>query len=76
VLKGELGFEGFVVSDWAAIDQIDPDFAVCVERSINAGIDMVMVPFDLARFMDTLEAAVERGAVPLERASTTPSGAS
>ncbi|MFU8888848.1 MAG: glycoside hydrolase family 3 N-terminal domain-containing protein [Trueperaceae bacterium] len=67
VLKGELGFEGFVVSDWAAIDQIDGDHAVCVERSINAGIDMVMVPFEWLRFMDTLEAAVERGAVPLER---------
>jgi beta-glucosidase len=67
VLKGELGFEGFVVTDWAAIDQIDPDFDVCVERSINAGVDMVMVPFDHQRFMDALEAAVERGAVPEAR---------
>jgi beta-glucosidase len=67
VLKGELGFEGFVVSDWAAIDQLHDDLAVCVERSINAGIDMVMVPFDWRRFMDLLEAAVERGDVPLER---------
>ena len=67
VLKGELGFEGFVVTDWAAIDQIDPDLDVCVERSINAGIDMVMVPFDPQRFMDALEAAVERGAVPEAR---------
>ncbi len=63
VLKGELGFEGFVVTDWAAIDQIEPDFDGCVERSINAGIDMVMVPFDHQRFMDALEAAVERSAV-------------
>jgi beta-glucosidase len=67
VLKGELGFEGFVVTDWAAIDQLHDDFAVCVERSINAGIDMVMVPFDHQRFMDTLEAAVEGGTVPPER---------
>ena len=67
VLKGELGFEGFVVTDWAAIDQLHDDFSVCVERAVNAGIDMVMVPFDHQRFMDTLEAAVERGAVPLER---------
>lgn len=63
VLKGELGFEGFVVTDWAAIDMIDPDFDVCVERSINAGIDLVMVPFEWRRFMDALEAAVARGAV-------------
>ncbi|MDF1521250.1 MAG: glycoside hydrolase family 3 N-terminal domain-containing protein [Trueperaceae bacterium] len=67
VLKGELSFEGFVVSDWAAIDQLDPDYEACVERSVNAGIDMVMVPFDWRRFMDALEAAVERGAVPLAR---------
>lgn len=67
VLKGELGFEGFVVTDWEAIDQIDDDYAACVERAINAGIDMVMVPFDYARFIDTLEAAVLSGAVPVER---------
>lgn len=67
VLKGELGFSGFVVTDWEAVDQIDDDFASSVEQAINAGIDMVMVPFDYARFIDTLEEAVLRGAVPLER---------
>ena len=67
VLKGELGFAGFVVSDWAAIEQIDPDHDTCVEQSINAGVDMIMVPFDWLRFMDALEAAVARGAVPLAR---------
>ena len=44
VLKGELGFKGFLVSDWAAIDQISPDFKTDVEQSINAGLDMVMIP--------------------------------
>lgn len=63
VLKGELAFAGFVVSDWEAIDQIDPDFSVCVERSINAGLDMVMVPFRFERFMDTLQTLVESGRV-------------
>lgn len=56
-----------MVTDWEAIDQIDDDYAACVERAINAGIDMVMVPFDYARFIDTLEAAVLSGAVPAER---------
>ncbi|MGE5430064.1 MAG: glycoside hydrolase family 3 protein, partial [Syntrophomonadaceae bacterium] len=37
VLKKELGFKGFLVSDWAAIDQITPDFKKDVELSINAG---------------------------------------
>ena len=44
VLKGELGFKGFLVSDWAAIDQISPDYKTDVETSINAGLDMVMIP--------------------------------
>ena len=45
VLKGELGFQGFLVSDWAAIDQISPDYKADVEKSINAGLDMVMIPY-------------------------------
>jgi beta-glucosidase len=44
VLKGELGFQGFLVSDWAAIDQISPDYKKDVEISINAGLDMIMIP--------------------------------
>jgi beta-glucosidase len=44
VLKGELGFKGFVVSDWAAIDQLDDDYKKCIEKSVNAGLDMVMIP--------------------------------
>jgi beta-glucosidase len=45
VLKGELGFKGFLVSDWAAIDQLSPDYKSDVERSINAGLDMIMIPY-------------------------------
>jgi len=44
VLKGELGFQGFLVSDWAAIDQLSPNFKADVENSINAGLDMIMIP--------------------------------
>jgi beta-glucosidase len=44
VLKGELGFAGFLVSDWAAIDQLSPDFKADIEQSINAGLDMIMIP--------------------------------
>ena len=54
VLKGELGFAGFVVSDWAAIDQLDGQTgftAAEVADSINAGIDMVMVPNDYKTFL-------------------------
>jgi beta-glucosidase len=44
VLKNELGFKGFLVSDWAAIDQLSPDYKTDVETSINAGLDMIMIP--------------------------------
>jgi beta-glucosidase len=68
VLKGELGFAGFVVSDWAAIDQIHPDdYAASVVAAINAGIDMNMVPGAFISFIDILRSAVESGDVPIER---------
>ncbi len=44
VLKNELGFKGFLVSDWAAIDQLSNDFKSDIEQSINAGLDMIMIP--------------------------------
>ena len=44
VLKNELGFKGFLVSDWAAIDQLGPDYKSDIEKSINAGLDMIMIP--------------------------------
>ncbi|MGA2066954.1 MAG: glycoside hydrolase family 3 N-terminal domain-containing protein [Thermoguttaceae bacterium] len=44
VLKGELGFQGFLVSDWAAIDQLSDNYKQDIEQSINAGLDMIMVP--------------------------------
>jgi beta-glucosidase len=44
LLKGELGFQGFVISDWAAIDQLSSDYKTAIEISINAGVDMVMIP--------------------------------
>jgi beta-glucosidase len=67
VLKNELGFSGFVVSDWMAVDQIDEDFATAVAAAINAGVDMVMVPFEYHRFITTVVDVVESGRVPLER---------
>ncbi len=44
VLKGEMGFQGFLVSDWAAIDQLGADYKTDVEKSIDAGLDMIMIP--------------------------------
>jgi beta-glucosidase len=67
VLKGELGFQGFIVSDWMAIDQLDPDFYTAVVLAFNAGLDMNMVPHYYRPFITTLTAAVEKGDVALAR---------
>jgi len=67
VLRGELGFDGFIVSDWEAVKDVAPDYADAVVLAINAGIDMNMVPYDYAGFIDTLTAAVNSGEVTMER---------
>ena len=67
VLKGELGFDGFVVTDWMGIDQLDANYERAVARAINAGLDMVMVPIEYRRFIMALTALVEAGEVPQAR---------
>lgn len=73
VLKGELGFKGFLISDWAAIDQISKDYKKDVEVSINAGLDMIMVPYgpgqtnNYVDFITALKELVNEGKVPQSR---------
>jgi beta-glucosidase len=67
VLKGELGFTGFLISDWQAVDQIPGSYNQAVATSINAGLDMVMVPYDYKTFIAALRQAVQSGAVPQAR---------
>ncbi len=67
VLKGEMGFQGFLVSDWMAVHQLDRDFYTAVVSAINAGVDMVMVPFDFKSFITTLMLAVHNGDVSMAR---------
>jgi beta-glucosidase len=67
VLKGELGFTGFVVSDWAGVDQVDPDYDTAVAHAITAGIDMVMVPSDGMRFQSALQAGLIDGTIDPDR---------
>jgi beta-glucosidase len=63
ILKQELGFEGFLISDYNAIGQIDPDFKKSIETSINAGMDMAMEPSDYQRFIALLTELVKEGRV-------------
>ena len=67
VLKGELGFEGFLISDWMAVQQIDRDFYTGIVASINAGLDMIMVPYDFKTFITEITRAVEAGDIPMAR---------
>jgi beta-glucosidase len=67
LLKGELGFTGFIISDCAGIEQVDPDYYTAVVTSINAGVDMDMCPANHITFMGTLRQAVDAGDVTQER---------
>jgi len=61
VLIDEMWFDGFIVSDWGGADQITNDYYEAIVTSINAGVDMNMVPYDYRRFIDTMLEAVENG---------------
>lgn len=73
VLKKELGFEGVVVTDWQDIenvykrDKIVSSYKEAIMLSINAGIDMAMIPYDYKTFCDDLIALVRENKVPVER---------
>ncbi len=67
VLKGELGFGGFLVSDWQGIDQLPGAYHSDVVTAINAGLDMIMVPSDYKAFIAELTKAVNAGEVPQAR---------
>jgi beta-glucosidase len=73
LLKQELGFRGFVVSDWAAIDQLDGDYKSAIATAVSAGVDMAMIPNgpgqknSYADFINLLKELVHDGKVPESR---------
>ncbi len=73
VLKGELAFQGFLISDWAAIDQLSPDYKHDIGQAINAGLDMVMIPYgpghpnNYVQFITDLKELVAEHKVPESR---------
>jgi beta-glucosidase len=67
VLKGDLGFDGFVVSDWNAIEQVPGCSKSRCAQAINAGVDMIMVPEDWKAFIENTVADVNSGAIPMAR---------
>ena len=74
VLKNELKFDGIVVSDWAGINEINSDYKTSIIESINAGMDMIMVPGSLNpddhSYDDFIRLAIEstkEGSIPMRR---------
>jgi beta-glucosidase len=72
VLKNEMGFEGFIVSDWEDIkrlydrDRVADSPKEAVRMAVMAGVDMSMVPYDFSFYEHLLE-LVNEGAVPMTR---------
>ncbi len=67
VLKGRLGFSGFIISDWDGTDYLHEDYAEAVALGANAGIDMFMVSVEWRKCLAALREHVESGRVPMAR---------
>ncbi|XWS08176.1 hypothetical protein CRYUN_Cryun41cG0057500 [Craigia yunnanensis] len=70
-LKNTLKFKGFVISDWQGLDRITSpphlNYTYSVQAAIQAGIDMVMVPFNHTEFVDDLTYLVNSKVIPMDR---------
>lgn len=67
VLKGQLGFTGFVISDWNGVGQVDGCTNASCAQAINAGMDMIMAPEDWRELLDNTIAQVKAGEIPQAR---------
>ncbi|NMO32525.1 glycosyl hydrolase [Streptomyces sp. GMY01] len=67
VLKGRMGFDGFVISDYNALDQLPGAYPAQVTASVNAGVDMMMVPYSYTQFTSTLIDEVKAGRISEKR---------
>jgi beta-glucosidase len=67
VLKDRMGFDGFVISDYNATDQLPGDRAAQVRAAVNAGVDMMMVPYSYKEFSTTLADEARAGRVTGKR---------
>ncbi|HZI20821.1 MAG TPA: glycoside hydrolase family 3 N-terminal domain-containing protein [Pyrinomonadaceae bacterium] len=67
ILKQEMGFEGFLISDYNAIDELPGDYKTQIEVSTNAGMDMFMIPERYQEFYALLLELAREGRVPMSR---------
>lgn len=67
ILKNELGFSGFIVSDWYGVYEIETSKYNSLVRAVNAGVDMVMTPFEYKDFISNIQEALIKGDIAKER---------
>lgn len=67
-LKGELGFNGFVVSDWYGVYEFSGVSSYRANvKTINAGTDMAMLPYEYKGFIKNVRKAVKHGDISEDR---------
>ena len=68
ILKNDFGFEGFIISDWDALEKCSgADLYENVVLSVNAGIDMLMEPTHYDECIECIIEAVNNGDITEER---------
>ena len=67
LLKNELGFQGIVLSDFDALEQLGPDYKTNIATSVNAGMDLIMVSNRYQETYNNLLALAREGRVPQSR---------
>ncbi|MFG2931774.1 glycoside hydrolase family 3 N-terminal domain-containing protein [Streptomyces achromogenes] len=67
VLKDRMGFDGFVISDYNAVDQLPGDLPTRVRTAVNAGVDMMMVPSSYKEFSTALIDEAKAGRITRKR---------
>lgn len=67
VLKGRMGFDGFIVGDWNGHAQIPGCTNQSCPQALLAGLDMFMVPQDWKELYNNIVAQVRSGAIPMAR---------
>lgn len=67
VLKQRLGFDGMVVSDWNAIEQVAGCERDHCPQAVNAGVDLFMVPDNWKSFIAKTAADVREGRIAVAR---------
>ena len=67
VLKGKMGFNGFVVGDWNGHGQVPGCTNTDCAQSFNAGVDMFMAPDSWRGLYENTLAQVKDGTISMER---------